>query len=279
MTKALVVLSGGQDSTTCLALALKQFDSVAAVTFDYGQRHRREIDAARNVAKLMGVTEHEIVTLGPILKGTSPLTDPGAHLEQYQDHDSMADIIGDRVEKTFVPMRNALFLNIAANRAVVAGATVIVTGVCEADNANYPDCRASFLDAQEDAINYALGNDAHSNGRDGNGHWLRLYAPLISMSKEESIHALASIGGLHYLAFTHTAYDGQYPPLGKDHATVLRAEGFLRSGYPDPLVLRANIEGLMELPDTVNYQDQDLNRDLLIRIGNAKEALAGMVQA
>ena len=266
-TKLLVVLSGGQDSTTCLAMAeadarVSGIDEIHAVTFDYGQRHDREIQAARDVANLFGIGEsrgfHEVVKVGPILAGRSPLTNAAEQLEQYKDHDSMAAIIGDRIEKTFVPMRNALFLTLAANRAAVMGASGIVTGVCQADNANYPDCRATFIQAQQLAINEALGylgDDRH----------IRIWAPLMFMSKAASVRTMLELGYRRYatLAYSHTAYDGQYPPVGKDHASVLRAHGFEMAGYPDPLVLRAHMEGLMPLPKTANYARGALNNDLM----------------
>jgi 7-cyano-7-deazaguanine synthase len=243
MRKALVVLSGGQDSTTCLALARARFDQVEAVTFDYGQRHAIEIDAARNIALLCGVA-HTIIPVGAgLLASTSPLTDKTAELETYTDFASMDLIIGDRVEKTFVPLRNALFLTIAANRAVVAGATTIVTGVCQADNANYPDCRQVFIDSQQQTIRTALGADD-----------ILLWTPLMDLSKAQSIHQMIEVGGFELLAFTHTAYDGAYPPTGTDHASTLRAQGFVEAGVPDPLVVRAVREGVMELPNTANYK-------------------------
>lgn len=256
--KALVVLSGGQDSTTCLALAVKEFgaDAVRAITFNYGQRHVRELKAAQDVAFLLGVEPPELINLGEdILKGTSPLTDKSAELEQYQSFEEMDRIIGDRIEKTFVPMRNALFLTIAANRAVVLGADQIWTGVCEADNANYPDCRLSFIQVQEAAIHEALGRTS-----------LLLITPLMFASKDESLRMLkdqCGPEGFALLAFSHTAYDGQYPPVGHDHATLLRAEGFRRFHYPDPLVIRAHAEGLMPLPDTDNYADASVNAGVL----------------
>lgn len=262
--RALVVLSGGQDSTTCLVWARRTFEEVHAITFDYNQLHSREIQAARDVAKLAGVESHEVLELGPILHGTSPLTDRTAALEQYADFEVMNKIIGDRVEKTFVPMRNALFLTIAANRAVCLDAGYIVTGVCEEDNANYPDCRKSFLMSQEGAIREALGDKFQS---------YNLSAPLIHRTKAQSIQMLDDWGMLYMLAFSHTSYDGQYPPLGRDHATVLRAHGFVEAGLPDPLVLRANDDSLMELPVTANYSNERINYGLIRRIRAAKDAL------
>ena len=254
-TFAMVVLSGGQDSTTCLGWALNNFDRVACVTFDYGQRHVIELEASKKVVEFFETQigcsiPHEIVKIGAdTFAGTSPLTNRDEQLELYRDHDSMEAIIGDRVEKTFVPMRNAVFLMLAANRAVVAGAGALVTGVCEADNANYPDCREDFIRAAEDAINTALGLD-HRNG----DQELEIYTPLMHLSKELSIKLALNLPFTYdALAYSHTAYDGKYPPTGSDHASVLRAHGFEQAGVPDPLVLRAYREGLMDLPRTKNY--------------------------
>lgn len=243
-SKALVVLSGGQDSTTCLFMAKQAHEEVHAITFDYNQRHRLELEAATRVAQLAGCRTHEVVTLGPILQGRSPLTNPAEQLEQYQNHDEMEKTIGNRVELTFVPMRNTLFLTIAMNRAVVLGADALYTGVCEADNANYPDCRSTFIHMLHRAFSESLGQEAP-----------RIETPLMRMSKDQSIwEALKYPGAYAALGFSHTAYDGSYPPTGHDHATILRAHGFEQAGVPDPLVVRAYWEGSMELPTTSNYQ-------------------------
>lgn len=243
--KALVVLSGGQDSTICLYWAIRQWgrEQVAGVTFDYSQRHRREITAAIKIVQMAGIDDHELIKLGPILAGKSPLTNPDQPLETYPSFAEMDKIIGDRVELTFVPMRNALFLTVAANRAAVKNCCTLVTGVCQQDNANYPDCRAEFIAAQTQAIQEALG--------DLNFH---IATPLMFMTKAQSIRmAIEMPGCMEALAFSHTAYDGSYPPTSKDHASVLRAQGFLEAGVPDPLVLRAIREGLMDAPKTANY--------------------------
>lgn len=255
--KALVILSGGQDSTTCLFWAKQRFQEVHAVTFNYGQAHHRELQAAQQVACLADVASHTFTTVGPILKSTSPLVDPQQPLELYQDFQSMDKIIGDRIEKTFVPMRNALFLVLAANLAVHLGCGVLVTGVCQADNANYPDCRADFINAAEGMINQALGLPLIKG--------ISIATPLMNLSKAQSIKMAFEIPGAYEaLAFTHTAYDGQYPPKGKDHASVLRAHGFFEAGAPDPLVIRAVMEGQMSLPDTTPY----LNEHQINKLGS-----------
>lgn len=251
MDKALVILSGGQDSTTVLFYARQLVGpqgEVHAVTFDYGQRHRIELDAARRVAELAGVASHEVVVLGPILLGTSPLTDHNTELERYTDAEQMEAVIGDRREATFVPMRNALFLTLAANRAEVLGITDVFLGVCQMDNANYDDCRQVFINAAQDYINTALGHD-HRGTRE-----IVLHTPLMLLTKAQTVHMAHQLPGCwDALAYSHTSYDGTYPPTDMNHANVLRAQGFEEAGMPDPLVLRAHREGLIALPDTANY--------------------------
>lgn len=242
---AVVVLSGGQDSTTCLFYALDLGYRVHAVTFDYGQRHSRELDAAWKVAELAGVHSHEIIELGPVLHGASPLISDRHELEQYADYRSLPG----GLEKTFVPMRNQLFLTIAANRAYVLGADTLITGVSAEDYGGYPDCRQDFIDALTSACNLGA-----FTGDDGAPGPLQIMAPLMSLSKKQTVELALSLPGCFgALAYTHTGYDGQYPPTGKDHATLLRAKGFAEAGVPDPLVFRAWSEGLMDLPDTPNY--------------------------
>lgn len=249
-TKVMVVLSGGQDSTTCLFWALYHFDEVHAVTFDYGQRHRIEIDAAKAVfelahnTKLHGkIISHEIIHVPNCLESTSPLTS-GNELEKYDNYEQMDKVIGNRVELTFVPMRNTLFLTIAANRAIARGCSALVTGVCQEDNANYPDCRQRFIDALELAINESLGQ-----------HRIDILTPLMTLTKAETVSLAKDLGSdaWNALAYSHTSYDGKYPPTDNNHSNVLRAQGFFTAGLPDPLVLRAYQEGLMELPATSNY--------------------------
>lgn len=243
-TKALVVLSGGQDSTVCLFIAKRHFDEVHAITFDYGQVHRIEIEAAKIVAEMAGVDSHEIVVVPDILKSTSPLTNNGKDLEKYNTFEQMSEIIGDRVEKTFVPMRNTLFLTIAANRAVALGATTILTGICQEDNANYSDTTESFRRTIEASFNESLRNIME----------LVIKAPLMFLSKADTVRMAYTMPACwKAMAHTHTSYDGKYPPVDTNHSNVLRAQGFLEAGLPDPLVIRAWHEELMDLPNTPNY--------------------------
>lgn len=258
--KAVVVFSGGQDSTTCLYWAIDQGFDVHPLTFNYGQKHAIEIEAAKRIVALAGLTHvHEIVTLGPILKGTSPLVNPDAELEQYANHQSLPG----GLEKTFVPMRNQLFLTLAANRAYVLGARHLVTGVCQEDNGGYPDCRQIFINEVQDAC-----NSGTFTGRDGALGNLRIHTPLMNLTKAQTVHLAIDLPGcVKALAYSHTSYDGQYPPVGHDHATLLRAKGFEEYGEPDPLVCRAFNEGLMELPKTSNYAIEKVNKvlDLIYR--------------
>src|SRR5690606_15237483 len=148
---AVVVLSGGQDSTTCLFWAKHVgFKEVHAVTFDYGQRNSRELDAARVVAKMAQVDSHEVIEVGSLLKGASPLIDHSMQLELF---DEVRDLPGAGIQNTFVPMRNQLFLTVAANRAYVHGARALITGVSSVDSGGYPDCTVPFIHSIEHTCN------------------------------------------------------------------------------------------------------------------------------
>lgn len=237
----LVVLSGGQDSTTCLFFAKTIAAHVHAITFDYGQRHSIELESAKKVAELAKVESHEIVTIPNILHGSSPLVSNN-QLDMYENY----HVLPGGVEKTFVPMRNPLFLTIAANRAVVLGAQTIMTGVSQEDYGGYADCRETFIHAMSNMIDLALGEAV--------AHPPEISTPLMHMSKAEEVKMACGMKGCMYaLAHSHTAYDGKYPPNGRDHASLLRAKGFEEAGVPDPLVVRAWTENLMPLPLTPNY--------------------------
>ena len=252
---ALIILSGGQDSTTTLFWAKRYFGGdMHAITFDYGQRHRMEIDAARTVAQLAGVKTHEVIDVQGCLHSASPLTS-NTELEKYDNYEQMEKVIGDRIELTFVPMRNMFFFTVAMNRAVKLGIKNLVTGICQQDNANYPDCTDAFRQYFQDTANVSLGmkHDIY-----------RVYAPLMHMSKAQTVLMAQEIPGCwEALAYTHTSYDGKYPPTDNNHSNVLRARGFEEAGLPDPLVVRAWREGLMAIPNTPNYRDFGTLGDLI----------------
>lgn len=234
-SKALVILSGGQDSTTCLLWAKELYDEVHAISFDYGQRHIIEIESAKKVAEIIGVDSHAIVDVRGLLKSTSPLIDKAAVLEEYDNADSMEKTIGNRIELTFVPLRNLLFAVVAANHAVAMGCYSLVTGVCQLDTANYPDCTSAFLRRTVDTMREALG----MNRTDYTGPTLQLLAPLLNYTKAETVRiSLTFPNAVQALSYSHTCYAGVSPPCGRCHACILRAQGFAEAGYRDPLVER-----------------------------------------
>lgn len=255
MRKAVLLLSGGQDSTLCGFWAKRGFDEVHAITVNYGQRHNRELDAARKIGELLGVASHEFLDVGKVLKGSSPLVSDN-ELEQYERFEDMPT---SGVEPTFVPLRNMLFLTLCANHARYVGANDLITGVCQADYGGYPDCRQGFIDSITDTINLALGTTPENQ--------FSIHTPLMNLTKAESINLAMTIPGAYGAwAWSHTAYDGSYPPIGRDHATVLREKGFSEANVPDPLIVRAWLNFDMDLPSLSNYEVVVGNKDRIHNI-------------
>lgn len=222
-TRALVTLSGGQDSTTCLYWAKSRYDDVRAISFRYNQRHAIELESARHIARMANV-EHDIVDVGAVFAGLSPLTDSSVAVETY----ASAAALPGGLEKTFVPGRNILFLTIAANRAYVADCDAIVVGLSQEDYGGYPDCRADFVEQMERAL--ALGLDRK----------IKIEAPMLHLDKRETVLMAQGLPGcMEALAWSHTCYNGQFPPCGGCHACLLRSRGFEQAGVPDPMIVRA----------------------------------------
>jgi len=240
MKKALIILSGGQDSTTCLFWAMSRGYSCSAITFNYNQLHKIEIDSAIKIVQLAGVKDYEIIDIGAIFDGKSPLTN---HNERLELHDNIEDF-ATGIQKTFVPARNLLFLSIAANKAYSKSISTLILGVCQEDFGGYPDCRQDFIDSVEKTISLSLEKK------------IDVLTPVINLRKSEIVKLAKSLGEPCWssLAYTHTSYDGRYPPSSKDHANILRSKAFEEAKLPDPLVLRAVSEKLMELPKTKNYE-------------------------
>ena len=206
---AVVVLSGGQDSATCLALAVKKYgaDEVAAITFAYGQRHAVETKFARRLAKRFGIAAHKVVKLGFYRElTTNALLDPTMEIARRP---------GAKCPTTVVEGRNAFFLLAAAVWAKTLGANVLYTGVSEADYSGYPDCRAAFIRAQEKAIRLALDFP------------IRIETPFIRKTKAEEWAIADRLGILDLVkSETVTCYNGiPGAGCGQCPACVLRARG------------------------------------------------------
>lgn len=164
--KAVIVFSGGQDSTTCLIHALPQYDEIHCITFDYGQRHRAEIEVAQQLAKQLGVTVHKILDASLLSElAVSSLT---------RDNVPIARSTGCGVPDTFVPGRNILFLTLASIYAYQVGAEAVITGVCETESSGYPDCGDEFVKVLNSAID--LGMD----------YKIRIETPLMQLNKAET---------------------------------------------------------------------------------------------
>ena len=215
--RALVVLSGGQDSTTCLYWAVDRYgrENVEAVTFDYGQRHRIELDCAKMVARDAGIrqTELSINTFQEL--GGNALTDTDIEVAEGDDGE---------LPTTFVPGRNLVFLTFAAAHAWQRDITNIVTGVAQTDYSGYPDCRQETIDSLSETLR--LGMD----------RTFVIHTPLMNLSKKETVLLAESLGAIDAMAQTHTCYEGERPPCGRCPACVLRAKGFAEAGIEDPLV-------------------------------------------
>ncbi|EEW05106.1 TPA: 7-cyano-7-deazaguanine synthase QueC [Vibrio mimicus] len=190
MKKAVVVFSGGQDSTTCLVQALKEFDEVHAITFDYGQRHKLEIEVAQKLAKQLGVAAHKVMDVGLLNElAISSLT--------RDDIPVSHELQANGLPNSFVPGRNILFLTLAGIYAYQIGAATVITGVCETDFSGYPDCRNDFVQAM---------NQALTKGMDMS---LTIRTPLMWLNKAETWALADQLGALDLVRHqTLTCYNG-----------------------------------------------------------------------
>lgn len=217
--KALVVLSGGQDSTTCLYWAVDRFGrgSVSSVTFDYGQKHRIELDCARDVAAAAGVSNVCLPVDTFSALGGDALTDTSVEVSDDTDEETELPV-------TFVAGRNLIFLTFAAAYAYRHGMRHLVTGVAQTDYSGYPDCREETITALQKAISLGMDRD------------FTIHTPLMHRSKKETVELAVRLGALEAMALTHTCYRGRRPPCGDCQACRLRAKGFAGAGVRDPLV-------------------------------------------
>ncbi|HOQ37372.1 MAG TPA: 7-cyano-7-deazaguanine synthase QueC [Acetivibrio sp.] len=216
MKKAVVLLSGGLDSTTCLSVALKDGYEVYPLSFDYGQRHYKELDSAKKVVKYYNIKTHKIVKMGNV--GGSALTDADIDVPDYKGT--------GEIPVTYVPARNIVFLSYAAGYAEVVDAEAIYIGVNSVDYSGYPDCRPEFIEAFEKVIKVGT-----KRGVEGNA--IKIVTPLINLSKAEIIKlAYENNAPLH---LTTSCYRGEEKACGVCDSCVLRLKGFKEAGIVDTI--------------------------------------------
>src|SRR5437016_828067 len=220
----LVILSGGLDSTVCMALAARDTGRVLALTFDYGQRHRVELDRATLVAAHYGA-EHLVVVLDASRWGGSALTDASIALPDAAVPDAGVPGAADAIPVTYVPARNLVFLSVAMGVSEARHADVVYLGVNALDYSGYPDCRPEFVRAFEATAALAL-----KRGVEGNPVEVR--TPLIALTKADIVRLGVSLGAPLHL--TWSCYRGDDVPCGRCDACALRAKGFAEAGTPDP---------------------------------------------
>ncbi len=230
MKECVVLFSGGIDSTTALYWALKRYEKVFGLTFDYGQRHKIEIKMARKSARKLGIP---LKTLGVDLrqiKGSS-LTNTTLPLPEYERVD---EILAEGLPPTYVPFRNGIFLALAAAWAEVKGVKELVCGFNIIDSPNYPDTRKPFVNAMERAIN--LGTKASFTKRK-----LKIIAPFVNMKKSEIIKKGLSLGADY--SYSISCYSGKEIPCRRCSSCILRQTAWEEAGEKDHLILRLKKEG------------------------------------
>lgn len=225
-SRAVLLLSGGLDSTTTLAVARAAGHDVYAMSFRYGQRHAHELEAARRVAAAIGVARHIVVDTDLRQFGGSALTG-----DLPVPKDRPAEAMGAGIPVTYVPARNTIFLSLALGWAEVLGASDIVIGVNALDYSGYPDCRPEFVAAFEQLARLATRAGVE-------GGEFRVHAPLVAMSKADIIRRGLALG-LDY-GLTHSCYDPlpDGRPCGRCDSCTLRAAGFAQIGAIDPAAAR-----------------------------------------
>ena len=224
--RAIVLCSGGLDSTTCLAIARSEgFSPLYSLSFDYGQRHRYELEAARKIAAEFAVRQHRVISIDLRQFGQSALTD-----EIDVPKDRTQETMAGEIPVTYVPARNTIFLSYALAWAEVLGALDEFIGVNAIDYSGYPDCRPEFIEAFERMANLATKMTAGSAKRMD----FRIHVPLIQMTKAQIIRRGVELG-VDY-SMTHSCYDPdqQGRACGRCDSCILRRKGFAEAGVPDP---------------------------------------------
>ncbi|RQD72925.1 MAG: 7-cyano-7-deazaguanine synthase QueC [Candidatus Syntrophonatronum acetioxidans] len=216
MKKAVVLLSGGLDSTTCMSVAQGEGYLLYALSFDYGQKHRRELGRASQIASYYHCPEHRVIKLDQV--GGSSLTREGAEIPVYEER--------EEIPSTYVPARNILFLSYALGYGETVGAEAIYIGVNAIDYSGYPDCRPEFIEAFQQVIK--VGTKSGVEGRP-----IKIKAPLLNLTKGEIIKlGIKNKAPLH---LTTSCYHGGDKACGRCDSCVLRLKGFAEAGVKDPI--------------------------------------------
>jgi 7-cyano-7-deazaguanine synthase len=223
MKPAVCLLSGGLDSATCLAYAKREGFDAYALSFDYGQRHKIELDAAQRIAQSLGAAKHVTVSIDLRVFGGSALTD---------DIDVPKDGIQPGIPVTYVPARNTVFLSFALAWAEVLTASDIFIGVNAIDYSGYPDCRPEYIEAYQRMANLATKAGVEGRTR------VRIHTPLIRLSKREIVELARDLGV--DFSLTHSCYDPDSAgrSCGQCDSCRLRLKGFEEAGLPDPIPYR-----------------------------------------
>ena len=223
--KAVVLLSGGLDSATTLAIAADEGFDCCALTFRYGQRHAREISSAAKIAKALKVLEHKVIDIDLTTFGASALTDPSIAVPKNRPDLDLPQAI----PITYVPARNTIFLSYALAWAEVLGAFDIFIGVNATDYSGYPDCRREFVKAYETLANLATAAAVENKGR------FEIHTPIIDLTKAQIIQKGTELGVDYSL--THSCYDPdrQGRSCGRCDSCRLRLRGFAEAGLKDPI--------------------------------------------
>ncbi|WP_457679585.1 7-cyano-7-deazaguanine synthase QueC [Thermovibrio sp.] len=231
MDRAVVIFSGGLDSTTALYWAKRRFEEVYAITFYYGQRHSLEVEMAKIAARNAGVKEHLIYEIDLAKIGASALTDKSIEVPRPK---SLEEIKERGIPITYVPFRNGIFISVAAAYAESKETTNLVGGWNAIDYSGYPDCRPEFLKAMEEALN--LGTKLGAEGK----RW-KIHAPLINLTKGEIIRLGLELGADY--SYSISCYRGGEVPCGECDSCLLRAKGWAEVGEEDHLIKRLKEEG------------------------------------
>ncbi|MBI5754065.1 7-cyano-7-deazaguanine synthase QueC [Candidatus Peregrinibacteria bacterium] len=212
-SSAVILLSGGQDSTTCLAWAMQKFDEIFALTIHYGQLHKIELESAKKIARLNKIPLKIYKT--DLFKEFTK--------NALLNKEIAIKIPKNKLPSTFVPGRNLIFLSIAAIYAKQLDTTNIITGVCQTDYSGYPDCRDNFIKSLEKTLSLAMETK------------FKIHTPLMWLTKAETVKLMQQLGKIGLLKHTHTCYKGKRPACGKCPACLLRLKGFKEAGIKDSL--------------------------------------------